>query len=126
MDWNDRATVIAAVQRRGSALEHVPECFKSDKDVVLAAVRSYSFALFYVHKSLRTDYDVALAAVQKNSAILSYIHESLLLNPKFIRAVCKLPDFNYYTKYVVNWNIASPIIDDLLKLLSIKLKYSYN
>jgi len=66
----DRARVLSAVKKEGSALKYANNRFKKDKGIVLAAVKQNGYALQFADKSLQKDKQIVAAALlqRKNKA----------------------------------------------------------
>lgn len=63
----DRGVVLAAVRRRGAALQHASPELQADREIVLAAVRENGYALKYASEVLRDDREAVLAALHKRA-----------------------------------------------------------
>ena len=68
MDRVENSICLAAVQREGRALIHVP---KQTKVICMAAVQQNGLALLYVHKQSKA---VCRAAVKQNPDAIKYVH----------------------------------------------------
>lgn len=75
-DENDKALVLAAVQKEGYLLSYAV-AFQNDREVVLAAVRNGGRALEYASANMRNDREVVLSAVKQNGDLLRYASEDL-------------------------------------------------
>ena len=54
----DKTEALVAVNYAFSALEHVSDELKADKEVVMAAVKSTGYALQYASDELKTDPEI--------------------------------------------------------------------
>ena len=57
-DWKDKKLVLAAVQKKGSALKHASKTLRNDKEVVLAAVQQSASALRFASWDLHYDKEI--------------------------------------------------------------------
>lgn len=74
---NDPEIVIAAVMRRGSLLENVPEMFKDHNNVVYIAVSRDSSAFQYASPRLRDDEEIARMAIMNHPRNFQYASERI-------------------------------------------------
>mmetsp|Transcript_49190 Transcript_49190/g.90737 ORF Transcript_49190/g.90737 Transcript_49190/m.90737 type:complete len:174 (-) Transcript_49190:104-625(-) len=65
MEWN-REDVLIAVRQDGRALQHAPECCRSDPEIVLAAMQQNGQPLQWAAESCRSDREIAQTAVQNS------------------------------------------------------------
>ncbi|CAK9060148.1 Uncharacterized protein SCF082_LOCUS31727 [Durusdinium trenchii] len=125
---NDRELVIAAVTKKGSALQFVSADLKNDKEVVLTAVKQSGPALKYAAEDLRKDKEVVMAAVRQNGYALEFAVEELKNCKDFVLAVMKLNGKALqYTKekFKGDWEVAMAAVENsgtAIKYASEKLK----
>ena len=70
--WDERASVLAAVQKRGRALRYAAPALKADREIVLAAVQQHGWALEYAAEALQADATIVTTAVRQNGHALQY------------------------------------------------------
>jgi GTPase SAR1 family protein len=73
----DRQVVLAALERNGSALQHVSAELQADRTVVLAAVTQNGNALEHASAELRADREVVSVAMAQNNGALRYASADL-------------------------------------------------
>ena len=81
---DDRAVVLAAVQRNGYALEFASDTLRNDREVVLAAVHKNGDALEFASDTLRNDRALVLAAFQQNGCALEFASAALCDDPEIV------------------------------------------
>jgi len=77
--------VLAAVERRGSALAYASQELQADEELVLAAVKSEGSALQHASKPLRCHLEIALAAVRRDPGALEFIAKED--DPRLLQAI---------------------------------------
>ena len=95
--------VLAAVKRRGWALESASDRMKDDPDVVLAAVKKNGLALEWA-ASLQNDTEVVLAAVKQRGWALQFASDRLKNDKEVVLAAAE------ETGYALRF--ASPLLQD--------------
>lgn len=76
IDWNDKKSVIEAVQN-GWTLDEASQELKADREVVLEAVRTDGRSLRSASKELRANREVVLEAVQHYGWSIEYASDEL-------------------------------------------------
>ena len=77
-DSNDKAAVLAAVQRRPENFIDASDQLRRDRDFVMTVLRIAGRLLQYVlDEDLKVDKDVVLVAVQQSGLALQYASEDL-------------------------------------------------
>lgn len=82
--WSDRDTVLAAVRRCGSSLQHASPDLRGDREIVMAAVLESGLALQFASLALRSDSDIVLAAVATCGRALEFAAPELLAADDFV------------------------------------------
>ncbi|MCH9612213.1 MAG: hypothetical protein S4CHLAM102_06980 [Chlamydiia bacterium] len=85
----DRDFVLAAVTRRGYALEYASQTHQDDKGIVLAAATQDGLSLFWASPRLQNDRDVILAGVTENGWSLQFASEALKDDKELVLAAVK-------------------------------------
>mmetsp|Transcript_44186 Transcript_44186/g.79348 ORF Transcript_44186/g.79348 Transcript_44186/m.79348 type:complete len:230 (+) Transcript_44186:27-716(+) len=89
LDKQKREVALAAVTAHGIALQWAPDRFKRDKEVALAAVTSSGHALKYVGKELRGDPQVVYAAIRQNAMALNFASPRLQRDRDLVMEACQ-------------------------------------
>lgn len=83
---DDREVFLAAVSKRGIALEFASDAVRSDKEVVLAAVENEGLALEFASEDLRMDIEAVFAAVRDNGLALEYVSADMRMDLSLVLA----------------------------------------
>jgi len=74
-DRGDRATVLAAVSKRGADLQFASDELRADREVVATAVGQDSWALEFALGEARWDRDIAMSAVRGHGGTLEFVDQ---------------------------------------------------
>jgi DNA-directed RNA polymerase subunit L len=74
---SNKDIVLAAVKKKGLALQRASEDLRKNRYVVLAAVKQDGRALHFAKEDLRKDRDIVLAAVKQDGRALQFAQEDL-------------------------------------------------
>lgn len=86
---SDRQTVLRAVKKDGTALQHAGDAFKSDREVVLTAVTQNGNAFAYTSDNLKADRAFVLAAVQLHGLALLFASERFKADREVVLAATR-------------------------------------
>ena len=84
----DKTEALVAVKYAFSALEHVSDELKADKEVVMAAIENNGGALQFVESDeLKADKEVVMAAVKNNGYALQFASDELKADPEILALI---------------------------------------
>ena len=94
---NKKSDVLAAVSKKGDALQLAIPQFKKDKQIVLAAMRQSGEALAFADKSLLNDKTLLEAAIKTSPSIIYYLtnQKILKLNKQLVLTALKESGFHF-------------------------------
>ena len=78
--FNDKASLLIAVEQDGWALKSASLELRADKEVVLAAVKQRGGVLYYASDNLKLDKEVVLAAIKQNMLAWSFVNDLSLIH----------------------------------------------
>jgi len=89
-DRGDRATVLAAVSKRGADLQFASDELRADPQVVATAVGQDSWAMEFALGEARWDRDIAMTAVRGHGGALEFVDECFQRDQGVVlEAVCQ-------------------------------------
>lgn len=114
---DNKQVVLRAVTNVGNALQYASEGLRADPDVVMCAVDNYGFALRHAALPLRNNPAIVLRAVAQYYDALMYASEELRSNKEFVKRVISRPNCGYALR------CASPELRDDAEMMRLAIEH---